>query len=320
MLGSVEKIRRFGLALCVAGGLVATANASAETKMVKAMPSATTQYSFTALPDDPFISNPSNYDNTPTSINNSNIIVGSENGQSYILVQPDYYAPITNSTGFITATGLSNGAAPIVTGSLLDFGVHAGFVRTNGTLFVVVYPGTTISTSLSSVNANGIAVGSYIDSAKVSHALRYNNTDGTIRTLSISHPGLSGSAALGINDHDVIVGSVSITAGNNSSHTYGFFGSGDSFTIVTFADTIYSSIEFNGINNKGIAVGSAVSNGVTHGLLYDTTTNMAHILDAPLISSGTTITGINDTGAIVGFYPVSNGKGGNNTVGFVAYP
>jgi len=144
MVDAVEQVRRPALALCLASGVLVATNASAETKMVKAVPSASAQYSFTVLPDYPFSISTTNNNNTPRSINNNNVIAGSENGQSYVLVQPDYYAPVTdtsnNAVGTATVLGLSNGVAPMLAGSVFGFENGGGFVRTNDTYFLVAYP------------------------------------------------------------------------------------------------------------------------------------------------------------------------------------
>jgi hypothetical protein len=160
----------------------------------------------------------------------------------------------------------------------------------------------------SSINANGDIVGRYTDSNGLEHGFLFQ-ADGTFVSLDVP-PSTGGTAATAINSSGTIIGTFYGDAGPQI-----FVHTPDgSYTLYTppIADT--SLCNTISINSSGIVVGSCMdTNFISHGFLLNTSGVFTTIDDPDASSSpypgsignnrgGTTITGLNDSGAVIGYF------------------
>jgi probable HAF family extracellular repeat protein len=128
-------------------------------------------------------------------------------------------------------------------------------------------------------------------------------------TYTFLHINAFNTSANGINNAGEIVGAGFFEFSVEFSGYAGFLYS--SRTITTFQDPVAvpGSTFANGINNEGSIVGYYQNSAsVAHGFLYSGGTFTT--LDDPLATGGTYLTGINDTGQIVGSYIGATGQHG----------
>jgi len=201
-------------------------------------------------------------------------------------------------------------------------GNNHGFANVNGEFFTVDNPNAGVSggiktNQLLGVNDHYIGVGFYLDAKGNSHGYTYNfaNEKFTPITLPAAFGAVSVTSA-GINDADIVCGSYVDGAGN----THGFYGKPGSYVSVNAPGS--TGTVFFGLNNKDMLVGFETQAGVSHGLIYNSSSKVSTIVDDPKQSSqpafnvtGTTINGINDYNEIVGFY-----SDGEQVHGFLAAP
>jgi hypothetical protein len=128
-----------------------------------------------------------------------------------------------------------------------------------------------------------------------------------------SFPGSAQTVVSGLNDTGVTVGFFSKTNKVNSRmNTYvGFYLKNGKYHRVAFPGSASAGGRFDellAVNNFGKAVGDYTDDlGLSHGYRYNVDTHKFSRINVPGASS-VTATGINNGGAIVGYYTNSNGK------------
>lgn len=134
----------------------------------------------------------------------------------------------------------------------------------------------------------------------VAGAFAQTSTAVAYKYATLSFPGSTSTTAIGINNHNAVVGTYSL--GTTGSH--GFLWQNGNFTTIDFPGAMITVA--NAINDNGDIVGSyqIVQNQV-HGFLRHN--GVYSSIDFPGQSSGTAATGINNSGTIVGNYGNSQG-------------
>jgi hypothetical protein len=315
------------LALVLSAGLAETASARNTFQTIHPA-TFDTSYTFTTLDDKNETTPVDPNFNQLLGINNGNVIVGYDGdgtkkpNKGYVLVPSNHYSgenfPDSAQTQVI---GINSGLFPTTVGFWIDGnGNNFGFTNHNGVFIKVRDPNTGTfggiqTNQLLGINNHDIAVGFYLDSNGNSHGYEYNVGTKAFTEISLGQPTITSFQITGINDSGVLVGSAS-----TSTATFGFFGSGATFQFKSVTNS--NSLTFFGINNAGIVVGAATVNGESVGIVYDTKTNKAAVVNDTLATAtpafgvtGTTINGINDNNDIVGFF--SDGK---KVHGFLAVP
>ena len=199
-------------------------------------------------------------------INGSRVIVG------------DYYVPVGNVfhgfflnghtytqydfTGTSTTDlfGLNDAGDFGGTGVDTLAGVSEGFVSFGGTVTEFMVAGST-ATSVHGINDLGEAVGSYNDSAGVSHGF-YRDASGTI-TAPVDYPGSATTTVQGINDKGVIVGRY-----NNADGVVHAFILKLPHTFFSYDYPGATATSFNDINSKGLIAARYTDNAnLAHGFI-----------------------------------------------------
>jgi hypothetical protein len=126
-------------------------------------------------------------------------------------------------------------------------------------------------------------------------------------------PTASSAQATGINDQGDVCGFLVNTGGV----TKGFLLIGGFFMPLNFPGA--TSTMFFGLNNVGQAVGTYTEAGAVHGFVYNIKAGTFQQVDDPSGVNATIINGINDKGAIVGFFG-SCTTGGTTCDGFLGTP
>jgi hypothetical protein len=189
-------------------------------------------------------------------------------------------------------------------------GANFGFVEQNGTFTSVTDPMTKSSPSFNQLlgrNNTGDAVGFYTDAKGHSHAYEYDVN--TKVFVSITPPGAVSATATGINDQGDIVGFLT----NGKQAMEGFLLKGGKYSEFEI-DNSKQTMAL-GINDVLQIVGSYVDSSMNlHGFVKNAEGAVTSI-DDPNGVGTTTVNGINNGGALVGFYTV-----GTVNHGFVAVP
>jgi hypothetical protein len=254
-----------------------------------AMPTAYAQTLQTNTYDDTL-----NYNASYNGINDSGTTVG-----TFQIEEP------TGRTVTINSTVLSNGGTYGFEGNTLinptDSNASAGFNSSNqitginnsgaivGTLEVGNTPESFYAASAAALNSSGaLGVQQIQDSFNGSGA----NANENAGNLDVTH-------ATGVNDAGLIVGTNSFAAGGNDGFVYNNTGS----TVDGVAAGTYNEInaagatstQIAGVNDAGIAVGSATIGGITEGLVYNISTGTSTAFTVPGVdaTNGTFVTGIN---------------------------
>ncbi len=240
-------------------------------------------------------------------INNAGTIAGyygsgvaGQPNQGYTLVTPSTYTN-ENFPGSVQTqvTGINNIGTTVGFWSNTNNGTDAnfGFVDQQGVFTNVNNPNagsSPVVNQLLGVNDQNVAVGFYNDGAGNSHGYTYTVGSGVF--TPVNYGGAVSLTATSINNLGEI-GGFYVNAGGTTS---GFLDVNGNFTTLNAPNAIETMIF--GLNNNGIAVGQATTNGdATVGVIYDPAKNSWQELSK---GSGlsTTFNGINDQGAIVGFY------------------
>jgi uncharacterized membrane protein len=151
------------------------------------------------------------------------------------------------------------------------------------------FPGAS-STSPAWINNNNEVVGTYLDSANVTHGFKWQS--GTF--TKIDFPGATSTIPSGVNDNGIIVGTYILS----SNATHGFKLQNGAFTTIDYPGFVGASGAI-GINNSGTIVGNY---GNSQGYILSNGTFKT--LDAPQLNSGealdTELTGITNLGWITG--------------------
>lgn len=192
-------------------------------------------------------------------------------------------------------------------------GINFGFIKWKGhfTSYRDPHTGQGTVNQLLGLNDEGIAVGFFTDVHGVNHAYELNRNTGKFTAIVPPHG--TNALATGINDHDDVVGFLTLTNGNTAS----FLLRNGSFTEFEFPHS--TNTMALGVNVFDQIVGGYVdSAGKMHGFLLSNLLTHPHFqsIDDPHGVGTTTVNGLNDKADLVGFYVDSAG----NTDGFLATP
>jgi hypothetical protein len=252
-------------------------------------------------------------------INNSGLIAGfygsgqaGHPNQGYLLTPPHSYTAVNDpSTVQTQLTELNNFGIsvgydyPTNGGPSVDN--QFGFYFHGGTFTPVNNPktphcptgcmsGVIIENQLLGVNDHNIAVGFYNDGSGNSHGYTYDIATGTYSPDIKASATASSTVAAAINNSGEIAGFFTDATG-----THGFLDNGGMFNTVNAPGA--SQTDLLGLNNRGLAVGFDIVNGVTHGIVFNINSYTFATLTDPNATGGVTnFNGINDLNQIVGFY------------------
>jgi hypothetical protein len=206
----------------------------------------------------------------------------------------------------ISASGNVVGSYDDASGNLHGFSY-------NGTNYNAInYAGTGVTaTQLYGINNNNMLMGEY-DSTSATGGLRCTFTGSPCYTISLGVSS-SGFEATGINDSNMMVGSLSTGGSNPSELGWSKVVGGASATTYRYPGADYTEID--GINDAGVIVGQygGDADNTQQGFIYSGGVYIT--VDYPG-STATAITGISATGEIAGWYIDSSG----NYNGFTADP
>ncbi len=248
-------------------------------------------------------------------INNSNIIAGYHNffqNSGFTLNLPMQFTTENYPSSMMTQViGINNSLT--TSGFYVDNNsVTHGFYHTsNGTYTNVDFPGTAFNQLLSQ-NDMHQASGYYSmsqDNTTPDFPYVYDEVGGVFEVITI--PGAVGGAqATGVNNSREVCGFFIDSAMVN----HGFLLDFGVFLQLDFPGSTFT--QALGLNNNGQVVGTYMdAAGLTHGFIYTVSSGDYTSIDAPNGVGSTVVNGINDNGAIVGFF----GTAPINT-GFVGMP
>jgi hypothetical protein len=248
-------------------------------------------------------------------INNSMVIAGYHNflnNQGFTLTLPRQFTVENYPNSAMTQViGINNSLT--TSGFYVDdAGTTHGFYHTsNGTYTTVDFSGTAFNQLLSQNDFNQ-ASGYYSlsqNNTTPDFPYVYDELGGVFQVITI--PGAVGGAqATGINNSQEVCGF--FIDSNQVNH--GWLLNFGVFTQLDFPNSTFT--QALGLNNKGQVVGAYMdSGGLTHGFVYTVSNGQYTSVDEPNGVGSTIVNGINDAGALVGFYgapPINSG--------FVALP
>lgn len=193
---------------------------------------------------------------------------------------------------------------------------NTGFVLRHGVFHGVAFPAHGNSNppvnQLLGVDDHDAAVGFYTDAAGANHGYRYDIDRQTFTLIPVA--GATSVTAAAINDRDQIAGFETTTAGVTEGFLRGADGS-----VTPLAYPGASMTQALGVSDRGEVVGAyqvgTGSSAATHGFTW-TAKGGFQTVDDPNGVGNTTVNGVNDAGALVGFYVDSAG----NTHGLLAAP
>lgn len=261
-----------------------------------------------------------------TGINNSGQTVGTTTADfgpttGFLYSGGTFTNIIDPSAGTYTSVnGISNSGLIVGTfGASIASSTLLGFLDDHGTFTTIDDPNAPAVTIANGVNNSGQIVGEYIGADGSEHGfLLSGGVYTTVDHLGAASDGFSfsglpgGTALSGINDAGEIVGSY-----GDGTATHGFLYANGTFSGID--DPLGTATIATGINNLGQIVGDYQdSDGNQHGFLYSngtyTTVDNPLAEPGPFLSQlGTSLGGINDSGAIAGSFSGAD-------TGFVAAP
>lgn len=243
-------------------------------------------------------------------INNSMAIAGYHNffnNQGFTLNLPMQFSTENYPNSAMTQViGINNSLT--TSGFYVDQAntTHGFYHTSDGTYTTVDFPETAFNQLLSQ-NDNHQASGYYSLSANNSLPdvpYVYDEVGGVFQLIII--PGAAGGAqATGINNSGQVCGF--FIDGTNVNH--GWLLNAGVFLQLDFPGSTFT--QALGLNNHGQLVGDYMDqSGLTHGFLYTVSSGQYTTVDDPNGIGSTIVNGINDNGAIVGFYgapPINTG-------------
>lgn len=243
-------------------------------------------------------------------INNNMVIAGYHiftNNKGFVLNLPANFTSENYPNSTMTQViGINNSLT--TSGFYVDNGgATHGFTHTsNGTYTNVDFPGTPFNQLLSQ-NDLKQAAGYYslsADNTTPDFPYVYDEAGGVFEVITI--PGAVGGAqATGINNSGEVCGF--FIDSNQVNH--GWLLNAGIFVQLDYPGSTFT--QALGLNNRGRVVGTYMdASGLTHGFLYTVSSGQYVSIDDPNGVGATVVNGINDTGAIVGFYgtaPVNSG-------------
>jgi hypothetical protein len=243
-------------------------------------------------------------------INNSMVIAGYHNffnNQGFVLTLPRQFTTENYPNSMMTQViGINN--SNTTSGFYVDQnGVTHGFYHTsNGTFTNVDYPNTAFNQLLSQ-NDLQQAAGYYSlsqNNTTPDFPYVYDEVGGVFEVINI--PGAVGGAqATGINNSQQKCGFFI----DSSMVNHGWLLNGGVFVQLDYPGSTFT--QALGLNNKGSVVGDYMdAGGLTHGFVYTISTGNYVSIDDPSGVGSTIVNGINDAGALVGFFgapPINTG-------------
>jgi hypothetical protein len=243
-------------------------------------------------------------------INNNWTIAGYHNffqNQGFVLSLPNSFTTENFPNSMMTQViGINNNGT--TSGFYVDQNnVTHGFYRTsNGTYTTVDFSGTAFNQLLSQ-NDHKQAAGYYSmsqNNTTPDFPYIYDEVGGIFEVITI--PGAVGGAqATGINNSGEVCGF--FIDSNNVNH--GWLLNAGIFLQLDVPNSTFT--QALGLNNEGQVVGAWMDQGgLTHGFLYTVSTGQYTSLDDPQGVGTTIVNGINDAGAMVGFFgtaPINTG-------------
>jgi len=243
-------------------------------------------------------------------INNSWTIAGYHNffqNQGFVMTLPNSFSPENYPNSMMTQViGINNNGT--TSGFYVDQNgnTHGFYHTSNGTYTTVDFPGT-IFNQLLSQNDHQQAAGYYSNSQNNStpdFPYIYDEVGGIFEVITI--PGAVGGAqATGINNSGEVCGF--FIDGNGVNH--GWLLNAGIFLQLDVPSSSFT--QALGLNNQGQVVGAWMDQGgLTHGFVYTVSNGQYNTVDDPQGVGTTIVNGINDSGALVGFYgtaPINSG-------------
>ncbi|THD65933.1 PEPxxWA-CTERM sorting domain-containing protein [Phenylobacterium sp.] len=191
-------------------------------------------------------------------------------------------AAAINSSGTVVGTDIqtTNGV-----GNIFDF---EGFVDHAGVYSFVSVPGA-VDTQLTGINNAGVVLGKYETASSNGVFTYFTETGGNFTT--IGSPGLSQVTAVGIDSAGDVVGNATY-----QNARVGFIDSGGVYSLLS-APGSQGSTSIQAVSESGLIAGNFFANGRDIGFIDDggTFTDVQ-----PQNATITEITGINDSGTVVG--------------------
>lgn len=202
-----------------------------------------------------------------------------------LLGAPSIAAAIPGETGVY---GINDSG--VITGYYFDLVGEHGFVEAGGVFTTINVPGG-FDTGADGINDAGQVVGSYLEGGFHGHGFVESGGHYTTIDDPIAVATAGSTFASDINSAGDIVGIYQTITGGVADH--GFVDIGGVFTTI---DPPGGTFNLSGINSAGVIVGSNGSTGFVddHGVFTT--------ISDPLATLFTSATGINDAGAVVGYY------------------
>jgi len=318
----VRLARRVGLALLLSASVLGVGALTAAASAVAAPPDGSANYTFRTLDD----ANDGTF-NQLLGINDAGLISGyfgsgqtEHPNKGYRLAAPygqgNYQNENFPGSAQTQVTGLDN--IGVTVGFWVNkTGRNLGFYSLNGRQFhSVAFPTSNNAKpqfdQLLGVNDNDVAVGFYTDGHGVNHGFSYDILTHTFKTIAVS--GDTNVTAAAVNN----VGDVAGFATNGGGTVEAFLERADGKpTRLSFPGA--TATQAFGVNNGDEVVGDYTegtgSNAATHGFVWVPGFGFETVND-PNGTASTTINGVNDHGALVGFYT----DAGGHTDGLLATP
>jgi hypothetical protein len=239
-------------------------------------------------------------------INNSNLVAGYHGasvnkGFTYDVATKTFTDENFPNSAQTQVTGINNENKTVgfymTTGSVSK---TIGFQMQNGVYGAVGQPGEPFNQLLGQ-NDHSQASGYYstnVSGSNPDHGYIYDESGAVFETFLLPNS-QGGVQATGINNSDQVCGFV--IDSNNISH--GWLEILGDYTVLNYPQS--SSTMALGLNNKGQVVGTFNDASGTHGFVYYISSKQWQQIDDPDGFGTTIVNGINDNGALVGFFGTS---------------
>jgi hypothetical protein len=210
-----------------------------------------------------------------------------------------HHYTLTKLKTLAAASALTLLLAPALGAEHNDHDAAAGYEFVTIALPNGVMPGAFGSSGVGGINDRGWLVGAYVVSGSFFASHGFRDTGRTFATIDVpSTLGSPPDGLTGINNSGTIIGFFHGPTSAGIDSPNGFIHHGGKFTIIDLPGL--STVHAQSISNSGVIVGWAAAGGNTqpHGFVRNEE-GQATRLD---VSFSTYLTGVNDKGAIVGYY------------------